>query len=75
MYVSGDIDDTMADFARDMQNCTIVDGSISLLMVNNAVEPHKQKEQMEIMSKYVNKTSNLSANYIFILCFRVKIIS
>ena len=45
MYVRGDTSDTMDVMANDMENCTIVDGSITMLFVNNAVEDKKKAEE------------------------------
>jgi len=42
----------MEAFAEDMKNCAIVDGSISLLLVNNAVSRENEQITKEAMTNY-----------------------
>lgn len=51
MFARGDEYDTIDAMAEDLKNCTIVDGSISMLFINNAVRNENKKNIEEEMLK------------------------
>lgn len=52
MYVRGDEHDTIDVMAEDLKNCAIVDGSISMLFINNAISNDNKSHVEETMLNY-----------------------